>query len=120
MPNGKCYRPYRLPGKYNCSKCKDLKDAEEFYKDSSRFNGCSSRCKNYEKKRSQERYRHTDLQVKNRAEEILSTAPKKKGEQPQSENLFVTCSRKDGRSGIVTYFDPEGNIYAKRGMKSDV
>ena len=55
MPNGKCFRPYRIPGSYQCITCRDLKDAEEFYKDSSRFNGCSSRCKDCERLWSKER-----------------------------------------------------------------
>jgi len=41
----KRYVPFKLPGKYCCYLCRDLKDAEEFYKDSSRWNGCGSRCK---------------------------------------------------------------------------
>lgn len=45
MPNGRYYRPYRLPGKYCCYLCRDLKDSEEFYKDCTRWNGCASRCK---------------------------------------------------------------------------
>lgn len=72
MPNGKCYRPFRLPGKYVCCRCKDLKDAEEFYKDSSRYNGCASRCKDCEKKRTQ--YRYDPFRVKKRIEEIKGTS----------------------------------------------
>ena len=70
MPNGKCYRPYRLAGKYPCSVCKELKDAEEFYKDSSRFNGCSSRCRDCEGKRTRTRW--TQTQISKRVEEIKS------------------------------------------------
>ena len=69
MPNGKCYVPFRKPGRYTCCKCKDLKDAEEFYKDSSRYNGCSSRCKDCEKKRERSG-RWTRSQIKKRVEEI--------------------------------------------------
>ena len=72
MPNGKCFRPYRIPGMYKCITCEDLKDAEAFYKDSSRFNGCSSRCKDCEKKRGKARYRFSQFQVKKRVEEIKS------------------------------------------------
>ena len=39
------YVPYKLPGKYCCYLCRKLKDPEEFYKDSARWNGCGSRCK---------------------------------------------------------------------------
>ena len=48
MPNGKVYRPYRLPGKYACITCRNLLDADAFYKDCTRYNGCSSRCKTCE------------------------------------------------------------------------
>ena len=71
MPNGKCYRPYRLPGKYTCCRCQDLKDAESFYKDASRYNGCSSRCMDCEKKRSKLR---TRFEIKKRMEEIKATS----------------------------------------------
>ena len=74
MPNGKCYRPYRFPGRYCCTVCRDLKDAEEFYKDSSRYNGCSSRCKDCEGKRNNYRWVRTEL--KERIEEIQSEKAK--------------------------------------------
>ena len=77
MPNGKYYQPYRLPGKWNCSRCKTLKDSEMFHKDSSRHNGCSSRCKECESKRTQERKeqgRWTKIEIKQRVEEIKATS----------------------------------------------
>lgn len=117
MPNGKIFRPYRLPGRYCCTVCRDLKDAEEFYKDSSRYNGCASRCKDCEKKRGRTRHRWTEFEVKKRAEEIKATLPENGVSRENPENLFFTCSRKDGRSGIVQYFDDEGNVYAKRGIQ---
>lgn len=64
MPKGKRYQPYRLPGAYTCCMCRDLKDAEDFYKDSSRFNGCSSRCKDCCNKRREEKRRLTRFEVK--------------------------------------------------------
>lgn len=53
MPNGKIFRPYRLPGMYCCYMCRELKDAEEFYKDCTRWNGCGSRCKKCDNYRSE-------------------------------------------------------------------
>ena len=64
MPNGKCYVPYRLPGKYSCYICQDLKDADEFYKDSSRWNGCCSRCKKCDNQRREVR-RTSEYQTDN-------------------------------------------------------
>ena len=117
MPNGKCYRPYRLPGKYHCYKCRELKDAEEFYKDSSRFNGCASRCKDCEKKRSRDRYRWTEFETKKRMEEIKATLPENGAARKEPESLFLTHSLSDKRSGIVRYFDEKGDLYAERGIK---
>ena len=71
MPNGICYRPYRIPGKYTCYLCKELKDAEEFYKDSSRYNGCCSRCKQCEGSRDNS-YKWSKRQIEKRVEEIKS------------------------------------------------
>lgn len=71
MPNGKCYRPYRLPGRYACIVCRELKDAEEFHKDSSRYNGCCSRCKSCDNSRDKS-YRWSKRQIKERVEEIKS------------------------------------------------
>lgn len=74
MPNRKYGIPYRIPGIYCCYICRDIKDAEEFYKDSSRFNGCSSRCKDCCNKRREERRRLTRFEIKKRREEIKATA----------------------------------------------
>ena len=84
MSNGKCYRPYRIPGKYCCIICRDLKDAEEFYKDSSRYNGCGSRCKSCDNQVREARRDPTSQsfvgsaealsrrQIKKRTDEILN------------------------------------------------
>ena len=71
MPNGKCYVPFRKPGKYTCCMCQELKDCEEFYKDSSRYNGCCSRCKQCDNSK-EKGYRWSERQIKNRVEEIKS------------------------------------------------
>ena len=82
MPNGKCYQPYRIPGAYTCYICRDLKDAEEFYKDSTRYSGCSSRCKKCDDRRREARrseaYQTDDTSsrrlMKKRMDDIKSTS----------------------------------------------
>ena len=73
MPNGKCFRPYRLPGKYCCIVCRELKDAEEFYKDSSRYNGCCSRCKDCDNNRWREEKIGPDVKVRTAPAQCTST-----------------------------------------------
>ena len=76
MPNGQNFQPYRLPGKWHCYRCQTLKDAEMFHADRSRFNGCSSRCKECESKRTEERKAQgywTAMEMKQRIEDIKST-----------------------------------------------
>ena len=63
--------PIGCPANMPASSVGSLKDAEEFYKDSSRYNGCSSRCKNCEQKRSRNR-RYTRAEIKERAQEIIN------------------------------------------------
>lgn len=72
MPNGKCFRPYRLPGKYCCIVCRELKGAEEFYKDSSRYNGCCSRCQDCDNKRRNEQYHLSKHLIEKRVADIKS------------------------------------------------
>ena len=73
MPNGQCYVPFRKPGRYTCIVCRELKDAEEFYKDASRYNGCCSRCKQCDDSRDKG-YKWSERQIKNRVEDIKSTS----------------------------------------------
>ena len=137
MPNGKVYRPYRIPGKYCCIICRDLKDAEEFYKDSTRYNGCGSRCKKCDNRvREVRRQRYVGSaealdapstkiddsasrrQIKKRAEEIKSTMPKtpRKTKEPSDADKLIIF-HKNGASSeeLARYFGCDEEEIRRRG-----
>lgn len=112
MPNGKCYRPYRMPGKYCCIVCRDLKDAEEFYKDCTRYNGCGSRCKKCDNLKREARRNSVNQRFAPSAKSLDTPST-------QTDNSWSRRQIKKRIDEIKSDLQPVGPTVYRRAVKKD-
>lgn len=105
MPNGSHLNRSKVSGFYQCYICRETKDDGEFYSDHTRYNGCSSRCKNCDNERREARRigadvkvrpspaqrisvdnRHAKRKIRERVEEIKALWDPKAVEKAHAEN----------------------------------
>ena len=101
MPNGKYDNTSKKPGKYRCISCGETKTDAEFYKDRSRYNGCSSRCKLCQKALVKDR-----RPVK-KTPDYFSTPPRRRRKPTSCKSGHANTEKR----GVSCYYKYAKDIY---------